>query len=310
MASGPRRLDPHQEARVTTDTLKIYRKAGLAFALWSQNNHLSLTTADRWDDALVEYKNAVVLSKSQFANTVASVEMFFPRYKGKLRWAHAVLTGWNIATPTRHTVPLCRGPASLLAIHMASRQRKRMGLALLTQVTTGMRPSETLGILPEHVVPPSHVGSTIATTPLVIVLGAKVGTKVKRQQMVRITEKDQALVEVLERCLAATPPQSPLFPFTLEQYRQEIVFLDKALHFDAGWGAHSPRAGFASDCKIQGVSFTETREAGRWAADTSLRTYLDVVSASGILSAACSRGLAPALAFAMRHWPLYFVEPW
>ena len=44
--------------------------------------------------------------------------------------------------------------------------------------------------------------------------------------------------------------------------------------------AHGPRAGWATRKRLEGTSFEELREAGRWESDKSLRIYLDVVTAT------------------------------
>ena len=75
---------------------------------------------------------------------------------------------------------------------------------------------------------------------------------------------------------------------------------------NVGWTPHSPRAGFASESRALGFSFLEVREIGRWVADKSLRTYIDVVSAGSIAVNLQSQGLRPALAFAEEHWLEYF----
>ena len=75
-----------------------------------------------------------------------------------------------------------------------------------------------------------------------------------------------------------------------------------------GYGAHSPRAGFAVDSLAAGKSFSETQERGRWAAPASLRRYLDVVGAAEVATTFCSQGLAPALAWAAHHWEAQFTD--
>ena len=65
-----------------------------------------------------------------------------------------------------------------------------------------------------------------------------------------------------------------------------------------GWTPHSPRIAFASELVAAGVRFTEVRERGRYIADSSLRTYIDVASAAGISAALRLSGLAEAIALA------------
>ena len=46
---------------------------------------------------------------------------------------------------------------------------------------------------------------------------------------------------------------------------------------------HSPRAGWATECRLRGMSIPELKARGRWAGDKSLAIYLDV-SATMLLS--------------------------
>ena len=73
-----------------------------------------------------------------------------------------------------------------------------------------------------------------------------------------------------------------------------------------GYTPHSPRAGFASERFADGESFTSLKETGRWLADTSLRTYIDVISASTVAVKYEAAGLTPALAWCFHHIGSYF----
>ena len=81
---------------------------------------------------------------------------------------------------------------------------------------------------------------------------------------------------------------------------------ERKLWLEIGWTPHSPRSGFASELIAAGVSFTEVRERGRWVADSSLRTYIDVVSAAGISVSLRLSGLAEAIAFAQARFLDFF----
>ena len=94
--TGPRRLDPHQARKVQEKTLHLYRRAAQPFASWLLQCSLAPVAPDEWDDCLVEFKNEADLSQAKFAQLVSSVELFFPRFKGKLGWSHAVLAGMAI----------------------------------------------------------------------------------------------------------------------------------------------------------------------------------------------------------------------
>lgn len=184
----------------------------------------------------------------------------------------------------------------------------RLGAGLLAQVVSGMRPSEMLGVRGKDLLFPEQRGSTLFEHPLVIALGVKTGTKSKRPQVAVISSKYPYLVEILRSIVAHTAQENLLFPYTINHYRSLIHQVESSLGLSVGWGAHSPRAGFASDARAAGVPFEEVREAGRWQSDTSLRTYLDIVSAFDIQVSLRTSGFAPALAWLDRFWWTYFSE--
>ena len=301
-------LDPDFVNRVKPITLSRYQAALRPFTEWAMAESLDPISGEDWDDALLEYKalHPDTMTKAKFITLVAALEFYMPPVKGKLCWAHTMLSGWSRRTKTKHTVPLTRRPATLVAIHMASRGKPRLGLGLMLQVRTGLRPGELLNLLPQHLLFPEDQGDWNQDTPLIIVLGAKGGTKSQRAQVALVPPGETMLWELLRRCRDETPQGMFLFPYTLASYRLELKQIEANLGTGIGWSPHSPRAGFATDQKIAGVPFEQIREGGRWLSDSSLRIYLDVVGATNGLRAIRSKGLAGQVEAANKLWPLYF----
>ena len=114
---------------------------------------------------------------------------------------------------------------------------------------------------------------SLAPLHLVIRLGARRGTKAKREQYAVMHEaKEPLLFMLLRRLRDSTPLGCPLFPFSLDHHRKQIRLVETDLGLKIGWGPHSPRAGFATDAISCGVPFAEIQERGRWLSPTSLRT--------------------------------------
>ena len=78
--TGPRRLDMHQAAKVKDRTLKEYRRASAPFVAFLRRRGLAPNRAEEFDDALVEWKNAEVVSRHNFTLCVACLEFFYPRF--------------------------------------------------------------------------------------------------------------------------------------------------------------------------------------------------------------------------------------
>ena len=61
----------------------------LRFTTWLHFLRVLPSAAEDWDDVVVEYLNAVDLSFEDLGVLLASIELFFPKYKGELRWSRA-----------------------------------------------------------------------------------------------------------------------------------------------------------------------------------------------------------------------------
>ena len=90
--AGPLRIDPRQEQRVREITLSRYKEVSLRFTQWCGALRVYPSTAEEWDDLMVEFKNDpdICLSRSDFAYLNAAVAFYFPRFRGQLHWCHAV----------------------------------------------------------------------------------------------------------------------------------------------------------------------------------------------------------------------------
>ncbi len=301
-------LDPDFTGRVKPITLERYQAALRPFTTWALEEGLIPKTPLDWDEALLDFRalHCTTMTKAKFTTLVAALEFYQPPVKGHLKWCKTILAGWSRRTRVRHTTPLGRRPANLVALHMAARGNQRMGVGLMLQVRTGLRPGELLQLLPEHVMFPEDQGDWTSSSPIIIALGAKAGTKSQRAQVALIRPGEPHFWGVLRACRDTTPPGYFLFPYTMLAYRREIRSVERLLGVNMGWGPHSPRAGFATDLKLEGASFEDIRKGGRWLSDSSLRIYLDVIGATMVLRALRARGLAPQVVAADRLWPLYF----
>ena len=297
-AHGPRALDVHHGAKLRPSTHARYRAAAGKLVVWLKQNQFSPNSAGEWDDLLVEWKSDSDLRKSDFEAAVAAVEFLMPHLRGKLSWTRAVLAGWASAHVARHTVPLCRGPAHLLACHLAADGHPRLAAGLVLQRELGLRPSEMLDLRCDNVTLPEQVPALRGRPRAVLALGTRASTKAKREQAVVL--RDPVLLGVL-RWAAAMAVGGRLFPYSYAQYRKLLARGEVSMGVEAGFTPHSPRAGFATDSIAEGAGFIETKEAGRWVCDSSLRVYLDIVGAAAIATACKLRGLESAQAYAVGH---------
>ena len=256
--------------------------------------------AEEFDDMFVEFKNATFCTKSEFEATIASVEFVFPRFKGKLGWSRMCLNGWNVVHIPRHTVPLAESQGFLIAVHFCSLRFPRLAVGMLLQQKLGLRPSEMLALTTESVSMPEHRANVSDEQTCVIALGQKTGTKAKREQSVAL--RCGRTISWLRWAISLCSRGSRLFPYSYERYRNLFKQVEKTLGVSVGWTPHSPRAGFASEAIARGLPFSEVREAGRWRADSSLRTYIDIVAAAQITVDLRVRGFVQAQLYARSHF--------
>lgn len=303
---GPRRLDEHQAKRVQDKTLSRYRAAARPFADWLVDQGLAPAGADDWDDCLVEFKNEHALSYAAFAQLVSAVEFFFPRFKSHLGWSHAVLSGMTIAHTPKHTVPCGRHHCRFLGAHFAAKGHYRLGLGMPVQQHLGLRPGELINLLPGDLLVSSEAGAA-GPEHIVFRLGARRGTKAKREQYAVLHKSaEPVLYNLVVQMRALTPLGCPLFPVSLDTYRRLIRATEAELKLSIGWGPHSPRAGFATDAVAAGLPFTEIQERGRWLSPSSLRTYIDVVTAISVSSQVNTARLKEAVAWTDQNFEAYF----
>ena len=292
-------------AKLTENSLKSYRRALAPFTEWLVAESCFQREGWEWDNALADYKHEKEeeLTHSKFSTLISAVEFFLPRLKGELGVSHAIVNGWRISHTARHTVPMGFAAASVAACFLAVAGKPRLALGLLLQSRTGMRPGEMLALRREDLSFPEDRGE--AAGNLIVALGARTGTKVKRPQVTMVSETSEPELVALMACLRQMTSSGRLFPHSRKELADELRSLEGKLSLTVGWTPHSPRAGFASDLRAAGWSFSEVREAGRWQADSSLRTYLDIVQASQIAVTVQAQGLGPWFAFGHARWHTY-----
>ena len=159
-SAGPRRLDVHQSAKILPSTHGRYRAAVAKFTVWLAVQGFRPDSPEEYDDLLVEWKVDCDVKKADFEGALAGCEHALPKLRGHLTWARACLAGWSVSHHTRHTVPLCRGPAHLIACHIAALGHPKLSGGLLIQQHMGLRPSELLALqLGDVSLPEQQVGA-------------------------------------------------------------------------------------------------------------------------------------------------------
>ena len=251
----------------------------------------------------MEYKQSRLMTKSEFENLIAGLEFAKPNLRRQLPWSRATLKGWQIYHKPRHTRPLGRALARLFCIFMVSLGAPDLGIGIMVQRECGMRPSELLGLQEGDISFPEDRGG--GSEPIaVIALGVRKGTKAKREQAVVL--RDARLAILLRMICRRRRRGDRIFAYSYTTYRRLINKIENQLQLNIGLTPHSPRAGMASEAILAGYRFQDIKEAGRWIVDSSLRTYIDVVSVLQIQTDLETRGLSAMLKYADEQLLAFF----
>jgi integrase len=280
--------------KVKPITVAIYKKALAEFVAWLEQVNLVPAGVTEWDDAVVLFCREQRWSAGKMHQLVNGLELCFPRFKRQFSVARAEADGLQALTPIEHKIPMTRGPASLYAAHASACSRFRLGVGLIVQQGAGLRPSELLGLLPEH----AQQRDTLFGASYCLRLGALVGTKSRREQVTFIYQsEDPHAFELLARVVSVTPIGQKLFPFSYSSYNNFLRETSK--HFDVklDFTAHSPRAGFASERIARGEAEVDVQRRGRWKVASSFSIYVDVILASQVEVHFELRGLSEAMVF-------------
>lgn len=288
--SGPLALDPHQERKLREVTVKVYFGAGRDFTSWLKKHQLKINCAPEADDLLVEWKNAPdglstckAPTVNNFGNAIAFCEYVFPNWKGDLGWSHTVNNSWQKSLPIRHTVPCPRFLALVISLDMAMAGDTKAGYGFLLSQKKGWRPSEVCRLKAGDVSLPGE-----GWEKAVVALGVGRGTKSRPEEFALFDGTEELELELLRRLKAACPTDDTLLlGLTTAKYAAAIQRACLRLGIaHIGITAHSARAGFATDAVVRREKFSDIKQQGRWASDTSLKIYTDAIMSRAISSAA------------------------
>ena len=169
------------------------------------------------------------------------------------------------------------------------------------QQKLGLRPSEMLSLTTASISLPEHRPGDVGQYTCIFALGQRSGgTKAKREQSVVL--RDRRIIDWVRWAVELSEPGGRLFPYSYDIYRKLLKRVESHLGLTVGWTPHSARAGFASEAIARGTPFNEVREQGRWRADSSLRTYIDIVSAAQISVDLRARGYVDTQIYVLNHF--------
>ena len=280
--SGPLGVNEDAWLGLRPASAAAYAKSVQDFAEWIQTRQLQAVYPAEIDRAVVRYAQEKKLTRAKLENLCAALRRGLPQLKGNLSWAEMHLKNLLRYSPPVHKVPMLRFVALVVGYTMALDGFARAGALLILQVCSGMRPGELLGLKREDLVAGRR---GVNNGNAVIALGRKTGTKAGRAQFIVIhAAEDPFAISIISAFCATTKFGQALSSLDYIGYSKILSkTLAKMRLADMGFTPHSPRAGWATTLRLQGMAFSEIQERGRWAQAATLRTYLDAVAASTVL---------------------------
>ena len=235
----PARLDPLHVSTVSNSTFVRYQSAVEKFETFLLLFDAVPSSAAELDEWLVLYRREAALTRSKLETTLAGIQFFAPCLRGNLPLTKKVIKGLAIEFPSKHAFPMLSRSAKFIACKLADEGEYRLGVCMLLQQATGLRPSEMLGLREHDVLRPNEL-----VPRYVLRLGTNVGTKVGREQTAFFDpDQDPVLAMLLFRLLCATPEQGFLANCGYDHYRRVLSRLSALL--GVHYSPHSCRAGFA-----------------------------------------------------------------
>lgn len=298
-----RRLHPDLRGRINPETFERYRASVELFINYLHGFHdLQLQSPEDLDWLMLEYRTECELTRSQQMLLVAAIEFFIPHVKGRLQLSRESLRGRTQQADIHHTIPLTVECTMLFAAYHASRGLWKLGAAVVVQQSTGLRPSELLGLEPHHI----HIPNSILE-PITMRLGATRSTKVKREQYVLVDPAKQLLAyRLLKTVHSHTVLGQRLFSFSYSYYNLSFKEAEKHYGLNLGTTPHSPRSGFATTAVLRGELHKEIQSKGRWLSETSFHTYIDIAGAAHIKAQVASQRLEDTAHWISDHFWDYF----
>ena len=135
---GPRWLGAARLGDVKETTLKYYRASAAMCIQYLDEEQMTPTCAEEYDDLFVEWTHARRPNVGQVRYALAAIEFVHPRLRGKLLESHQRLDSLCRLTPPQHSVPCGRELAALLGAELAAQRHARHGLGLRLQAACGL----------------------------------------------------------------------------------------------------------------------------------------------------------------------------
>lgn len=146
---------------VSAEVQNQYQGYQERFKSFCRDNGFPWPPGRQCDEILADYLDLMFLegrSAAEGEKLVASLEFMCVNLKGKLPRCKRALKGWRREKPAGSRLPLPRLLAAGMAMKMISRGKRLMGLKLMMDHDTYLRPGESIDLKVKDVVKPVRAG--------------------------------------------------------------------------------------------------------------------------------------------------------
>lgn len=278
---------------VAETTRKRYLSSVLRFVFvsWAADNFY-FDDFDNLDGACTAYANDCFrrrggVGRQDCANLQHGLSLLMPACKGKLVRLAQALRGWSKVARKRPWLPITREMTAMIATSLARAGRKDIGTAVLVMFSGMLRISEAVNLLVGDVAfaGDARMPSLSQRFPAYLSL-----RNTKTRDIADAPVRHPDVAALLRDHLANRPLQASakVFPFSADTLRRHFRSACDALGFSSRPGSprlvpHGLRHGGATDMHFaMGASLDDVLHAGRWAATSSARHYIQAAKALAV----------------------------
>lgn len=273
-----------EERSVSIEVQNQYATYYRRFENFCRANGLGFPVVEDVDAILADFLDLMFLDgrfPAEGENVVASVEFNNIRLKGKLVRCKRALKGWRKEKPPQSRLPLPRLVAAGMAMVMVSQGQRLMGLKLMLDHDTYLRPGESIELKAKDVVAPvknsgkHYKWHSIIVRDIEDLRPDKAGVY---DNSIPLDSLDRQFLGPLiwSHTQNLKSKESNLFPFTAAQYRKVFQQCGETLNLKNLHPYQTRHGGASEDLNSGARDFQQVKIRGRWHTDQSVRRYAKV----------------------------------
>lgn len=251
------------------------------------------------DGLLADYMDKLFMDGRHVAEgekTLASVEYHHVRVKGRLVRGRRALRGWRKEKPQQSRVPIPKILAYGISMQLIAKGFKTMGIKVILDFDTYMRPGESIDLKVRHLILPVKGAGAMYKWHTLVVRDFddekpdKVGVY---DNSIPLNSTERLwLGDVLEvHAKGLKDPEAFMFQFKMDDYRKRFNQAAKDLGLSTLHPYQLRHGGAADDLAAKFRDHAGVKSRGRWETDQSVRRYTKIGKVQQLLTRLSPGGL-------------------